>query len=126
MIKWLTLAQASAKVGRSGTWLRSLCTREELVSRHDAGILEISAESLALYIQSVKDAERQRKARLKAELDGDHERPSTRACNMIRRKVRKDPRLTDQERTFLVSKINQYQYEWDLTYRSRKVTSNGS
>jgi hypothetical protein len=120
MTRWLTLAQVKARVGRSGTWVRHLCATEVLVSRHDSGVLEISSESVTAYIQAVKEEENRKRKRLKDELDGKHERPSTRACNMLRRKVQKDKRLTDQERAFLVSKIDQYAAEWDAAYQSRQ------
>lgn len=126
MNTWLTLDQARAKVGRSGTWLRRLARDEILISRHDAGILEISAESLAEYQAQCKARDTERKRKIRRELSGQHERPATRACAMIRRKVKKDKRLTDPERTLLISTIDRYEAEWDKSYRKRKGNHNGS
>ena len=64
--------------------------------------------------------ELQRRAKIEQSFEsGQRMRPTTASCKRIRKRVGNDDQLTAEQRKLFASRIDAYEREWDIKYKTR-------
>ena len=118
---WISVRDARKMSLYMGTYLYALGKKGTIVTRKSRnGRREYTRESIQAYLDAVEAKRQEREERALSGDDGAETRMTSKACDMITRKVTEDPNLSQGQKDTFLQAIESYRAYWDARYAKRK------
>lgn len=119
-IVYLNIQEAKKMLYLTPLHIRSLCRQHKIDAYQDkSNRWHLNRASVMKYKQYRDKKKQMHKDRIENDTKQPNIRPTTQACTRIRKKVQDDKKLTDSQRKLFISRINEYEKDYDRQYLER-------
>lgn len=106
--EWYSIKETCGILQLSQVWVRRQLKQNKLVGKLQDGKWMISRKSILSKLEMLEEKDERLERRMKGEEITSYQVPSLKACDIISRRVRKDKKLTQEQRELFLESIESY------------------